>query len=72
MQRDNTIKTNDELYGNAQPPPLDYIAVQWRVDFFKDKVIENMDGDPSVLNQYVKHRDFWIEIRDKHCEKVKQ
>ena len=74
MQIDTSIKPNCELYGDFELMPLNLDAVQQRIDFFIEKIkdmlqVHFMKRDSNELNKYMKARDFWIEIKDKHCLK---
>jgi hypothetical protein len=72
METKKTIQSNEELYGDFELIPLPYDAVEQRINFFRDKIAEEvsihfMDRDNEKLNKYMKASAFWIEIRDKHC-----
>jgi len=74
MQIDTAIKPNCELYGDFELIPLNLEAVQQRIDFFRDRVSEEvvvhfMERNNNDLNKYMKARDFWKEIKEKHCIK---
>ena len=77
MEFDTSIKPNCELYGEFELIPLNLEAVQQRIDFFEYKVqvhmgVHFMKRNNNALNKYMKARDFWKEIKEKHCLKEKK
>ena len=74
METKKTILSNEELYGDYELIPLNIEAVEQRINFFKDKITEQisthfMSRDSELLNRYMKASSFWIGIRDEHCIK---
>lgn len=77
MERKQTIKSNEELYGDYELIPLDLDAVQQRINFFDYKVSDLMAREkylkehyePAVMNDCIKHRAFWQGIKEEHCTK---